>query len=157
MRQSDRRQALGLSLHTLIGSLMALAGALVIASAWARLVCLPLPGVVETAVRFGLSDQFLPRPETFDVETQLGHCLYVLIAGVWFLATGLILVAPTTTALGALWASAIWGGIVCLRMTHDESCLLHSALLVLTWAGLYMRNPTALGDLWGCQMRAKPN
>jgi hypothetical protein len=39
-------------------------------------------------------------------------------------------------------------------MTHGETYLLQSALLVLSWIGAYLRNPVVLGSFWGCQKRA---
>jgi hypothetical protein len=43
-------------------------------------------------------------------------------------------------------AYAFWGGAICTHMAHGEPFLVQAALLVLTWAGAYLRNPATLGS-----------
>ena len=42
---------------------------------------------------------------------------------------------------GLLFASAFWGGAICVHMSHGESYLVPSILLALTWIGAYLRIP----------------
>jgi len=43
-------------------------------------------------------------------------------------------------------ASAFWGGTICIHMAHGEPYVFQAVLLVLTWTGAYLRNPTTLSN-----------
>ena len=51
--------------------------------------------------------------------------------------------------------STFWGAAICLRMTHGEPYLLQSVLLVLSWIGIYLRNPAVLGGFSTCQRKTE--
>jgi hypothetical protein len=116
----------GLALHVLIGGL---------------LICTGLQKVLgsvppEALVKYGLAEQ-----------TRL--------IGAGAILTALLLI-PRTASLGVLLASAFWGGAICIHMAHGESYNFQVILLVLTWAGAYLRHPATLGRLSGTPGRATP-
>ena len=143
-QKQSRRHIAGLTVHVIVGGFMVLLGGLMIATAWARLVCLPLPAGVEAAVQFEISDYLLPRLGIVEVAVQIEACVGLMIVGVGQLVTGLLLMTPSTSLAGALLASSFWGAAVCLRMTHGEPYLLQSLLIILSWVGVYLRNPLCL-------------
>jgi hypothetical protein len=67
--------------------------------------------------------------------------------------TALLLLVPRTSSLGLLLASAFWGGAICLHMSHHEPYVFQSVLLVLTWAGAYLRNPATFSSFFGAPVR----
>jgi len=50
---------------------------------------------------------------------------------------------PRTSFLGSLAVSSYWGGAILLHMIQNESYVLQSALVLLTWAGACLRHPAA--------------
>jgi hypothetical protein len=56
---------------------------------------------------------------------------------------------PRTSSLGILLASSFWGGAICIHMAHGEPYLFQVAMLLLSWAGACLRNPTTLSSLSG--------
>ena len=110
----------GLVLHVLIGGLLIFTGS-------QKLVGLVPP---EALARFGLAEQ-------------------MRLIGAGAVLTALLLLAPRTSSLGVLLASAFWGGAICIHMAHGEPYLFQAAVLVLTWAGAWLRNPATLGSLAG--------
>ena len=73
----------------------------------------------------------------------------VRLIGAGALLTALLLLIPSTSALGVWLTSAFWGGAICLHMAHGEPYLLQAVLLVLSWAGAYLRNPATFGRFAG--------
>src|ERR1700722_9527059 len=102
----------GLVLHVLIAGIMILAGSL-------KILGLFPPDAVE----------------------KLGLTGWVTVIGAGELATAVLLLVPRTSSLGVLLASSFWGGAICLHMSKGEPFVLQSALLLLTWAGAYLRVP----------------
>jgi hypothetical protein len=145
----------GLTVHAVVGGVMLLFGWLMIASAWARLGCSPLPAGVEALVQFEISDYLLPRPDVAEVAVQMEVCLALMILGVGQIAIGLLLITRSTSLPGAILASTFWGGAVCLSMTRKESYLLPFVMLVLSWIGAYLRHPAMLGCFSGCQKKTE--
>ena len=101
----------GLALHVLIGGL---------------LICTGLQKVLgsvppEALVKYGLAEQ-----------TRL--------IGAGAILTALLLI-PRTSSLGLLLASSFWGGAICIHMAHSEPYIFQAAVLLLSWAGAYLRTP----------------
>ena len=119
-----RKRIVGFVLHVLIGGLM-------IAVGLPKLLGFAPPEHVE---RMGLTES-------------------IRLVGAGEIITGVLLLIPRSLSLGILLTSSFWGGAICVHMTHGESYLLQSALLVVSWVGAYLRNPAVLGSFWGCQMR----
>jgi hypothetical protein len=116
----------GLALHGLVGGLLILTGS-------QKLLGSVPP---EALVKYGLGGQ-------------------ARLIGAGALLTALLLLIPRTSSVGVLLASSFWGGAICLHMAHAEPYLLQSVLLVLTWAGAYLRNPATLGTCGLATMGAK--
>ncbi len=110
-----RKQVVGFVLHLLIGGMMIVAGS-------PKLLGLAPPEHIE---RMGLTES-------------------IRLVGAGEIVTGILLLIPRTLSLGILMTSSFWGGAICVHMTHGESYLLQSALLVASWVGAYLRNPAAL-------------
>jgi hypothetical protein len=108
-------KAAGLVLHILIGGLLIVTGLQKILGS--------VPP--EALVKYGLGDQ-------------------ARLIGVGALLTALFLLIPRTSALGILLASSFWGGAICIHMAHGEPYLFQAVMLVLSWAGAYLRNPATL-------------
>jgi hypothetical protein len=116
----------GLVLHLLIGGLLNLTGS--------QKVLGSVPP--ETLVKYGLGGQ-------------------VRLIGAGALVTAFILLIPRTSSLGILLASACWGGAFCIHMAHGEPYLLQGLLLVLSWAGAYLRSPASLSSFSGSRGRTR--
>jgi hypothetical protein len=117
-----RKRLLGLVLNLLVGGAMIVAGT-------PKLLGLAPPDHVE---RMGLAES-------------------IRLVGAGEIVTGTLLLIPRTLSLGILLASAFWGGAICVHMTHGQSYVLQSALLVVSWVGAYLRNTAVLGSFWGRQ------
>jgi hypothetical protein len=76
-----------------------------------------------------------------EVLTKYGLGEQVRLIGAGAILTALLLLMPRTSSLGVLAASAFWGGAICIHMAHGEPYVFQAVLLVLTWAGGYLRNP----------------
>ena len=107
----------GLVVHLLIGGMLIFTGS-------QKLLGSVPP---EALVRYGLGEQ-------------------ARLIGAGALLSALLLLVPRTSSLGILLASAFWGGAVCIHMAHGESYLFQALMLVLSWAGAYLRNPATLGN-----------
>jgi hypothetical protein len=126
MTEPKRRgKAAGLVVHLLIGGLLTFTGS--------QKVFGSVPPAA--LVMYGLEEQ-------------------ARLIGAGAILTALLLVLPRTSALGTLWASALWGGAICIHMAHGEPYLVQAALLVLSWAGAYLRNPATLCSV-SCPPRRK--
>jgi hypothetical protein len=109
----------GLVLHLLIGGLLVFTGSQKVFGS----------APPEALVRFGLGEQ-------------------AQLIGAGAVLTALLLLMPRTSSLGVLLASAFWGGAICIHMAFGETYVFQAAVLVLTWAGAYLRNPATLGSFW---------
>jgi hypothetical protein len=76
-----------------------------------------------------------------EAEEKLGLSVPIAVIGAGELATAILLLVPRTSSLGVLLASSFWGGAICLHMSHREPFVLQSVLLLLTWAGAWLRVP----------------
>ena len=110
----------GLVLHAPIGGLLIFTGSQKLLG----------PAPPEALVRFGLGGQ-------------------ARLIGAGAILTALLLLVTRTSSLGVLLASSFWGGAICIHMAHGEPYLIQAALLVLSWAGAYLRNPATLGSFSG--------
>ena len=116
----------GLALHVLI------AGLLIVTGSQKVLGSAP----PEALVRYGLGDQ-------------------ARLIGAGALLTALLLLVPRTSSLGILLASSFWGGAICIHMAHGEPYVLQAVLLVLSWAGAYLRSPASLSSFSGSRGRTR--
>ena len=109
----------GLVLHALIGGLLIFTGS--------QKVLGSVPP--EALVKYGLAEQ-------------------TWLIGAGAIVTALLLLIPSTSSLGILLASSFWGGAICIHMAHGEPYLFQAVMLVLSWAGAYLRNPATLSSFW---------
>jgi hypothetical protein len=70
------------------------------------------------------------------------------LIGAGAILTALLLLIPRTSSLGILFVSAFWGGAICIHMAHREPYLFQAVMLLLSWAGAYLRNPVMLSSFW---------
>jgi hypothetical protein len=70
----------------------------------------------------------------------------VRLIGAGAVLSALLLLVPRTSSLGILLTSAFWGGAICTHMAHGEPYVFQAVVLVLSWAGAYLRNPATLGS-----------
>jgi hypothetical protein len=113
----NRKTIAGLVLHVLIAGIMILAGS-------AKLLGLFPP---EEVAKLGLS-------------------VPIQVIGAGELVTAILLLIPRTSSLGILLASSFWGGAICLHMSKAEPFVLQSILLLVIWAGAYLRVPEMFGS-----------
>ena len=110
----------GLVLHILIGGLLIVTGSQKILGS--------VPP--EPLVRYGLGEQ-------------------MRLIGAGAILTALLLLIPRTSSLGILLTSSFWGGAICTHMAHNEPYLFQAVMLVLLWAGAYLRSPVTFLGLSG--------
>jgi hypothetical protein len=107
----------GMVLHILVGGLMIFTGS-------EKVLGLVPP---EALGKYGLGDQ-------------------VRLIGAGAILTALLLLIPRTVSLGVLLTSSFWGGAISIHMAHGEPYLFQAIMLVLSWAGAYLRNPATLSS-----------
>jgi hypothetical protein len=117
-QRSNRAELAGLVVHTLIGGLMIFTGS-------EKVLGMVPP---EALAKYGLGEQ-------------------MKLIGAGALLTALLLLIPGTSSLGILLTSSFWGGAICIHMAHGEPYLFQAVLLVLSWAGAYLRNPATLSSI----------
>jgi hypothetical protein len=66
------------------------------------------------------------------------------LIGVGEMIAALLLVIPRTSPLGTLLTSGFWGGVICIHMAHHQPFVFPSVLLVVTWAGSWLRGSVPL-------------
>lgn len=126
MRVTDRARAIvGLVLHVLVGGVMILAGS-------GKAFGFAPEEIVKTMTGYGLGDQ-------------------IRLIGAGELASAVLMLIPRTRSLGVLLTSAFWGGVICIHLEHEGlgAVVAPSVLLILTWAGAFLRDPAILGSFRG--------
>ena len=117
---TDRRKIAGLVLHFLIGGLLIFTGS-------QKILGLVPP---EALAKYGLGEQ-------------------VRLIGAGAVVSAVLLLIPRTSSLGILLTSSFWGGAICVHLAQGETYLVQAVLLVLSWAGAYLRNPATFGSVSG--------
>jgi hypothetical protein len=88
---------------------------------------------------------------------KLGLSVPIQVIGAGELASAILLLVSRTSSLGVLLTSAFWGGAICLHMSKAEPFVLQSALLLLTWAGAYLRVPGVLSSFSSFPAATQPS
>jgi hypothetical protein len=109
----------GLVLHVLLGGLVIFAGSMKLAGM--------MPPEATKTMPPGIRD-------------------HLTLIGAGELITGILLIVPLTSSLGVLLASGFWGGVICTQMAQGNDFIFPSVLLLLTWIGAYLRDPTVLNS-----------
>jgi hypothetical protein len=118
--RKHRRKLAGLVLHVLIGGLLIFTGS-------QKLLGSAPPAAL---VKYGLGDQ-------------------ARLIGAGAVLSALLLLIPRTAPMGILLTSSFWGGAICIHMAHGEPYLFQAVVLVLSWAGAYLRNPATFSSFSG--------
>jgi hypothetical protein len=113
--RNNWRNIAGLVLHILIGGLM-------IFTASEKILGIVPPAAL---AKYGLANQ-------------------MMLIGSGALFAAVLLLIPHTSSLGVLLTSSFWGGAICIHMAHGEPYFVQAFLLLLSWAGAYLRSPSAL-------------
>jgi hypothetical protein len=87
------------------------------------------------------------------VKLGLGEQARLIGAGA--ILSAILLLIPRTSSLGILLASSFWGGAICIHLAHGEPWAFQAVMLVLSWAGAYLRNPATLSSFSGASGRAR--
>ena len=64
-----------------------------------------------------------------------------IIIAIGEITSALLYLFPRTNKFGALLLSSYMGGAIILHMTGSLSIIMPSVVLVLVWAGAFVRNP----------------
>ena len=107
---------------------------------WGKIAGLVLHLLIGGLLIFTGSQKFLgSAPPEALVKYGLGEQARLIGAGA--ILSALLLLIPRMSSLGILLVSSFWGGAICIHMAHDEPYLFQTVVLVLSWAGAYLRNP----------------
>ncbi len=87
---------------------------------------------------FGFAPQMV-----MDQLTSYGLDDEILVIALAEAVSAVLLVIPRTWSLGILMASSFWGGAIVAHLTGDDylSTIAPIVLLILTWAGSWLRHP----------------
>jgi uncharacterized membrane protein YphA (DoxX/SURF4 family) len=82
----------------------------------------------------------------FNPEMQAGMAAwgledYIIIIAIGELLAALLFLLPSTNLIGAFLLSSHMGGAIVVHMSHDESFLMQSVVLVVVWIIAFIRNP----------------
>ena len=108
---------------------------------WLRIAGWVLHGLIAALMIFASSGKVLALQNVVEGMQKTGLGDQVQLIGAGELITAILLLIPRTSSLGVLLASSFWGGAICLHMSHRESYVMQSVLLILTWVGAYLRLP----------------
>jgi uncharacterized membrane protein YphA (DoxX/SURF4 family) len=108
----------GLVLNILVAALIVFAGS-------GKVFGFAPPEVVKQMQAFGLEDR-------------------LQLIGTGEMIAALLLLIPRTSPLGTLLTSGFWGGVICIHMAHHQPFAFPSVLLVVTWAGSWLRGSVPL-------------
>jgi hypothetical protein len=97
--------------------------------------------VVIPMIVAGVGKAFMVAPlrviDMFATQFHLSGQMRMIGAGE--LLCVLLLLYPRTLPFGILMVSAYWGGAIVIHMTTQQSYALPAGLMLLSWAGYYLR------------------
>lgn len=108
---------------------------------WMKITGLVLHGLVAALMLssgFGKVFGFAPA-DVVEAMTRQGLGGRIALIGLGEMAGALLLIVPRTSPLGTLVVSAFWGGAICLHMAFGEPYALEASVLVVAWAGAFLR------------------
>jgi hypothetical protein len=108
-------------------------------SAIAGLICHAVVTLPMLAAGIGKTFRLAPRHVLEMFATQYHLDQQMQLIGVGELLCIALLLIPRTLPFGILMISSYWGGAIMVHMCHDQSYLLPSVLLILSWAGYVLR------------------
>ncbi len=69
-----------------------------------------------------------------------------LLIGAAETISAILLLIPRTSSAGILLVSSFWGGAIVSHMTKNDGYVLPAVLLVMCWAGAFLRNSDVLSS-----------
>jgi hypothetical protein len=68
----------------------------------------------------------------------IGHKTIISLTAI---ASGLLLLIPTTHRIGIFMATAYWGGAIVAHMTYNDSIMMPAAFQATLWVGILLAHP----------------
>lgn len=86
------------------------------------------------------AEQMVDAFETFGLSDMR------IVIGIGEILSAVLFLIPRTSSLGVLLLSSHMGGAILAHMSHNESYIFPSVVLVLVWTAQYLRNPDLLSS-----------
>jgi len=102
-----------------------------------------LAGLLTALLLFSALGKFT-MPEMADNFTKWGLGDWLTIIAIGELISSFLFIFPKTNIFGVFLLSAHMGGAIVTHMSHGESFIIQSFILVLVWAAAFIRNPELL-------------
>lgn len=87
---------------------------------------------------------FMPEMATNLTNYGIGNWLIIIALGE--ITSTLLFLFPRTNVYGTLLLSSYMGGAIMVHMSHGESFIFQSVVLILIWVGGFIRNPQLLDN-----------
>ena len=97
-----------------------------------------IAGLLTALFLFSATGKLFLQPEQME-QMKLGDWRIIIALGE--IASSLLFLFPKTNKYGSLLLSSYMGGAIIIHMTSAMSIMMPSAVLVLVWIVLYLRNP----------------
>lgn len=107
---------------------------------WVLTVLLGLLFLASAAFKFTQSEQVVKQ------FTALGLKDFILLIAVGELVSAILFLIPITHPLGVLLLSGYMGGAILSHMSHGESFVAQSVILLMIWVTGFLRRPSLLID-----------
>lgn len=107
-------------------------------------VCHGLVGAI-MLVACGLkaSGKMQVPPEVVERMIRIGIYDKLQMIGIGGVISAILLLIPRTSLFGSMVVSSYFGGAILFHMIQNESYVIQSVLVILTWAGAILRHPAA--------------
>ena len=102
-----------------------------------------LSGFLTALFLFSASGKF-SMPEMAANFTEWGLGNWIIIIAIGELISALLFVIPKTNIFGSFLLSSHMGGAIVTHMSHGESFIVQSVILILVWIAAFIRNPELL-------------
>ena len=77
---------------------------------------------------------------------QSGLSEETLLIGAAEMISAILLLIPRTSSVGILLVSSFWGGAIVSHMSKNDGYVIPAVLLVMCWAGAFLRNSDVLSS-----------
>jgi hypothetical protein len=102
-----------------------------------------IAGLVTAMLLFSAMGKFT-TPEMAENFAKWGLGDWITIIAIGEAISALLFLFPKTNVFGSFLLSAHMGGAIVVHMSHDESFMVQSMLLILVWVVAFVRNPELL-------------
>ena len=103
-----------------------------------------IPGILFALFAFSSFGKLSGAEQMVTSFDNFGLADMRIVIGTGELGSAILYLVPLTSSLGVLLLSAYMGGAILAHMSHDESYLIPAIVLLLVWAGQYLRYPDLL-------------